>query len=351
MSLITRCPACTTMFRVVPDQLRISDGWVRCGQCDEVFDANAQLVVEAPGGPGDPTGSAITAAEPTPPATTATVAVPVPEVTSEPMPVDIGIGIGIGIGIEAEAHADVGGAPLADAFLEENPHAVVPPERETVEPEADTPDHVEFAQEDLDEEAEEPQPDASPRFLQADVQEGPAAADPRLSFLRPARARSGRSRPAVRMALVLLSLLLVAGLLLQVLVQERDRIAATEPATQPLLESVCSVWACKVSPLRQIESVVIDSSSFTKVRADVYRLNFTLKNTALTAVATPAVELTLTDLQDQPVVRRVFLAPDFGVRQVAMAAGAEAAASLSVSVNLPGDGARISGYRLLAFYP
>jgi len=43
MSLITQCPACSTMFKVVPDQLRISDGWVRCGQCDEVFDANANL--------------------------------------------------------------------------------------------------------------------------------------------------------------------------------------------------------------------------------------------------------------------------------------------------------------------
>ena len=43
MSLITRCPVCTTMFKVVPDQLRVSDGWVRCGQCNEVFDANAHF--------------------------------------------------------------------------------------------------------------------------------------------------------------------------------------------------------------------------------------------------------------------------------------------------------------------
>ncbi|HOF31808.1 MAG TPA: zinc-ribbon domain-containing protein, partial [Burkholderiaceae bacterium] len=43
MSLITRCPACGTMFRVVPDQLRISEGWVRCGQCAEVFDAARNL--------------------------------------------------------------------------------------------------------------------------------------------------------------------------------------------------------------------------------------------------------------------------------------------------------------------
>ena len=46
MSLITRCPACQTMFRVVPDQLRISEGWVRCGQCDEVFDASQNLFQE-----------------------------------------------------------------------------------------------------------------------------------------------------------------------------------------------------------------------------------------------------------------------------------------------------------------
>ena len=48
MSLITRCPACETLFRVVPDQLRISDGWVRCGQCDEVFDASWHLLPATP---------------------------------------------------------------------------------------------------------------------------------------------------------------------------------------------------------------------------------------------------------------------------------------------------------------
>jgi predicted Zn finger-like uncharacterized protein len=37
MSLATRCPACGTIFRVVQDQLKVSEGWVRCGQCQEVF--------------------------------------------------------------------------------------------------------------------------------------------------------------------------------------------------------------------------------------------------------------------------------------------------------------------------
>jgi predicted Zn finger-like uncharacterized protein len=43
MSFTTRCPACATMFRVVPDQLKISDGWVRCGHCSDVFDATLYL--------------------------------------------------------------------------------------------------------------------------------------------------------------------------------------------------------------------------------------------------------------------------------------------------------------------
>lgn len=44
MSLATRCPSCHTVFRVVQDQLRVSEGWVRCGRCAEVFDASLNLV-------------------------------------------------------------------------------------------------------------------------------------------------------------------------------------------------------------------------------------------------------------------------------------------------------------------
>jgi predicted Zn finger-like uncharacterized protein len=47
MSLVTRCPACATPFKVVRDQLRISDGWVRCGRCSQVFDATVDLQDEA----------------------------------------------------------------------------------------------------------------------------------------------------------------------------------------------------------------------------------------------------------------------------------------------------------------
>ena len=43
------------MFRVVADQLKISEGWVRCGHCADVFDATLYLQPwVAPGSSAEP---------------------------------------------------------------------------------------------------------------------------------------------------------------------------------------------------------------------------------------------------------------------------------------------------------
>jgi predicted Zn finger-like uncharacterized protein len=44
MGLVTRCPACSTTFKFVPDQIRIAAGWVRCGNCGKVFNASAHML-------------------------------------------------------------------------------------------------------------------------------------------------------------------------------------------------------------------------------------------------------------------------------------------------------------------
>lgn len=44
MSQIVRCPACATLFRVAAEQFEMAHGWVRCGQCAEVFDAGLHLL-------------------------------------------------------------------------------------------------------------------------------------------------------------------------------------------------------------------------------------------------------------------------------------------------------------------
>ena len=65
MSYTTRCPACGTMFKVVPDQLKISDGWVRCGHCADVFDATLYLEEWAGGDSPSPMAAEVTVSDET----------------------------------------------------------------------------------------------------------------------------------------------------------------------------------------------------------------------------------------------------------------------------------------------
>jgi hypothetical protein len=148
-----------------------------------------------------------------------------------------------------------------------------------------------------------------------------------------------------------LNLALLLVLFGQIIFHERDQIAAIEPSLKPMLLAMCAPLNCALAPLRRIESIVIESASFAKIQGETYRLNFTLKNTAATALALPAIELTLTDTFDQPVVRRVFPASELGVRLGTLAANFEWPASLSMTVNAADTTDRIAGYRVLAFYP
>ncbi|MEG1454253.1 MAG: DUF3426 domain-containing protein, partial [Comamonas sp.] len=62
----------------------------------------------------------------------------------------------------------------------------------------------------------------------------------------------------------------------------------------------------------------------------------------------PAVELTLTDLQDQPVLRRVLLPADL---QAPATLGAQAEWSVRIPLAVGATPTRIAGYRALVFYP
>lgn len=341
------------MFKVVPDQLRVSEGWVRCGQCSEVFDANLHLQASdatAVAANAEPPSDDFLADEhaqapvatridiqipdeaPEPvvaPLAAPEVAPPVPEpMAPEPMPT---------------AKAAVG-----EPFLEVNPHALyidpldapdgaIPPEPVLSE-ELHRSEAPGALSEPIDEVADDPEPDAGEAFHHA--------------FLKPSRVPTKPRGRWVAVALALTGGLLGVALVLQVAVRERDRIVAMEPGARAVLEPLCAAVGCALVPLRQIESVVIDSSSFTKLRGDVYRLAFTLKNTSHLPLATPALELALTDLQDQTVVRKVFLVPDFADQRAVLEPGAELPVNLPVALKLPsGSNEKIAGYRLLSFYP
>jgi predicted Zn finger-like uncharacterized protein len=316
------------MFKVVPDQLRISDGWVRCGQCDEIFDASVNMVPDAPVAAGP---------APEPAAHWALAAV------SEPVDA---LGAAVAATVSGPAPSSVPVGELSAAAVAAEPEPVHPASSEDPAPLAKTP-------------ADTPEGDgrrASDRGLAAAAPSGEARrrtdqAPVRASFMHGSATDSIRQRTWVRVALGVSCVGLLLALVAQVLYVERDRIAALEPALKPWLASLCAWQGCAISPIQRIDAIVIESSSFNKLRGDVYRLTFSVRSTAPIDLAVPALELTLTDSQDQVLTRRVLLAPELGARSPVLAPGAEWQGSLGVSVKGAGISDQISGYRILAFYP
>ncbi|OYT93429.1 MAG: hypothetical protein CFE43_04100 [Burkholderiales bacterium PBB3] len=377
MSLITRCPACTTLFKVVPDQLRVSEGWVRCGKCDEVFDANVHLQGEPQALAPRPTEALVVPTAPVPndePVAEPDAGTPTsPEFFEHPEPAPA-----LGSTPEQELAAQLDW-PEASAFDRDPLLDVRPGESLAAEPAL----HLELPGDGVAPEADayplvatdagvewslpgahgasavrEP-PNAAKSAAEiasvADEQEPELPVPPldtvRPSFLRNAKLPSAWSRPWVRRSLAAVSLGLVLGLAFQVIFHERERLAASIADLRPALLAMCDALDCKISPYRQIDSVVIENSAFVKVRGDVYRLNITLKNTAPIDIAAPAVELTLTDLQEQPMIRHVLSAADLGASSGSLVAGGDLTVTIPVHVKVATPADRISGYRLLAFYP
>lgn len=331
MSLITCCPACGTMFKVVPDQLKISDGWVRCGHCAEVFDATAHFC------------------EPTPETLQEPVVIPASEAASASTAGPVG-------GPSVFAHQALSGRAADEPATQ--PAAPWPPEGQATGPtdpilgtEARPTSTAATAPAVMSELAWSPADDSTvPAKPLPDAAPHPSA-HPEPSFLRQARRRALWRGGVVRGLLLAFALVLALLLASQWMVAERDRLAVAEPALKPLLERLCQPLGCVVRPPRQIDAIVIDSSAFAKVAPEAYKLQLTVRNTASAPLALPAMELTLTDSQDQPVVRRVLRPAELGATGPLIAAGAEWNGSAVIAVAASAGGSRISGYRLLAFYP
>jgi predicted Zn finger-like uncharacterized protein len=321
MSLITRCPACGTMFKVVPDQLKISEGWVRCGHCAEVFDAASHLRVE-------PLAAAAAPKIEPKPQPEAPPVRPEPSAEEPPEELDSSIHSEIGESIAWEAPDSEQIDEVAQALTETPMDRPFELRREDI---VDPDDVVQLR-------STRPAP----------FEEEPELHD--LGFVRQARRQAFWRAPFTRWMLALAFLALGSLLVVQVALHDRDRLAS-DPALRPWIARLCTAAGCTIRPPRQIDAIAIDSSSFNMLRSDAYRLNVTLKNQARNEVAMPALELTLTDAQDQPVVRRVLMPAELVPNNGALRAGAEWSGSLALGVSSGAVATRIAGYRLLAFYP
>ncbi|MGE8317569.1 MAG: DUF3426 domain-containing protein [Comamonas sp.] len=194
-----------------------------------------------------------------------------------------------------------------------------------------------------------PQPDAANADAADGLLAGAAAApadEPR--FVRDARRKAFWGRPGVVAVSLLAAVVLALALLAQWGIQQRDGIVARYPAVRAVLEPWCAWAGCRIAPVRQIERVQIDSTSFRKIAPQQFELNVVLRNQAAHVVAMPALELTLNDAADKLVIRKVLLPAELGA-PAALPASGEWTANAVVQVGA-GE-AEVVGYRVLAFYP
>lgn len=416
MSLITRCPLCRTSFRVVPDQLRIASGLVRCGHCGEIFDGSAHLqgqpeplstdLIDLLGqGDGSDAVTEPLQAAPADPMQNHPVTPPVRDtVESEQLPVELkghsSTAAAALVPFVAPVIKTPAAAPTWERLRAEEPesgqpeppedtrHATAPAVRATADPEqgeewcpsvrdprtdavvgAEVPEEVSIGSE-VDRAAIDP-PDVSTMTASETVRvpptedavevvetisptEQPAAARKARhdtpTFVVQARQRAFWDAGPMRAGLWLVALLLGLGLVGQLAVQQRDWLAARYPQLMPALTALCQPIDCRVHPYRRLEAIVIDGSSFNRASSNEFNFSVTLRNSANLPLATPALELALTDLQERVLVRRVLLPSEIGAPRALAARGEFNGASV-LSVAAAAEPSAITGYRLVAFYP
>lgn len=376
MSLATSCPACGTVFRVIEDQLKVSEGWVRCGQCADVFNALESLFDLERAGPSPLTSPAaapeISTSLPIDPrfddtAVAAAAALPFPEVPEIPAPAwpvtepiepvwpdlppptvaapppPTATPASWELSTQFDLPSDTSFVSLADAPAADRVAGEVPTAwSDRIEPMADA---------GVETEAMSPlarAPTQPPSRTPADEPDDEAieSLPPLPGFVVRAQRQARWQRSSVRVMLSVAALLLLGGLAAQVAWHERNLVAARWPATAPALAALCEVSGCQLEPPRLLEALWVDNTVLTRPPGvDAYRLQVTLVNRMRFDVTAPHLELTMTDAVGALVARRVLGPADF--RQPTVLPSGEQVWQLDFS----SADRRFAGYTVTAFYP
>lgn len=333
MSLATQCTSCNTVFRVVQDQLKVSEGWVRCGRCDAVFNALEGLFDlgrEAPAD-WDETQRPVEVAE-----------------ASEILEADAAT--------EHDRDIDEAGTPSALDELFADPvdaHLFGPRKRAESAPkpagQIGARDRVEFSDARFDSDlfAENAEVDNAEVIESTTTDVAALESSSRPDFLRRAEQRARwRSRPA-RVALVSASAMALLALLTQFGHHYRDALASQWPRLRPTLTAWCSIAKCTLQAPRHLEDVLVESSALTRaVGLDGFVLSVNLRNRSGVALTLPSVDLSLTDGNGRLVARRALAPHDFRAVDV-LPAGAEAALQLTFTTGA----VTVAGFNVYIFYP
>jgi len=176
------------------------------------------------------------------------------------------------------------------------------------------------------------------------------AADSPAKQLLPASPAPKRSWRWLQVVLLMVLLLTAVS---QGLFFLRTEIAARFPQARPPLVQACIYLNCQVDFPRDAALLSIDDSDLQEDvdHANVMVLTSTIANHAAYVQAFPSLELTLTDLNDIPVLRRTFKPVEYLPAEYKESEGMPSGAEVRIKLMLlPGD-VKASGYRVYLTYP
>ena len=152
-----------------------------------------------------------------------------------------------------------------------------------------------------------------------------------------------------------LSLLALLALAAQGAYRYRAELAAYFPQVRAPLEAGCELLGCAVRLPRRPDLMSIDASDLQADprRQGIIVLNAVIRNRARFPQDYPALELTLTDDAQRPVLRRVLAPQDYvpGARAGVLSQGIAPGGEASLRVYLDSSANAATGYRLYLFYP
>jgi len=152
--------------------------------------------------------------------------------------------------------------------------------------------------------------------------------------------------------LIVLSVLLFLLMIGQIVYFVRNHIAMAYPSTKPYLKQTCQLLGCSIELPKEIQLFSIDDSGIQEDAEyqGVIRLSSTLTNRADFNQAYPNLEVTLTDTQDQPKIRRVFKPEEYLQKQVDLELGIAPGHAIAIDMPLITDDVKVSGFRILLTY-
>lgn len=150
----------------------------------------------------------------------------------------------------------------------------------------------------------------------------------------------------------ILAIILILLAIAQSLYFLRNEVALYYPITKPYLEQACLQLHCKIELPKMIEFIVIDDSDIQEdaQHQGLIWLSSTLVNQASFTQAFPNLELTLTNVEDQPKFRKVISPKDYLPAGRDIQRGLSAHEEIRIRLPINTQNEVLAGYRVLVTY-